>query len=435
MGSPDSTRATPSYLVGVQLAVNAVSDACLLTDGPNCSVAKSDFIHGNHDLRSTLFDTSGRHRTMQTSVDPADVVVGREPSVSAKLGEMASADSCGVALLTSLPFCAMTAVDYGRVVRQVAAGTGKPVLNIPSASLSADWLDGYSDTLAALAGAVQTRRSRPRRGKVAIVGYLMDRAEQDHAANVAELRRLLEGLGLELVSVWPGNVPYAQLARACEAGTILSLPYGRQAARIIAEKTGADLLELGLPFGLGRTEDWVRAVATAFGRERKAEGLISRELDPVLKNLEWVVPQVLLHRRAAICADPYLFEGLARLFEDLGCELVAGAVMGRGGLSDSGFRAAHPGAPAPLQDPSAGAWRRELAAAGNVDFIVQNSRMETPGAPRAAVVELGFPSYAHHALTEEPFLGFGGCLHFVERVVNAILTADRYGSGRSSSNP
>ncbi|MFA6316495.1 MAG: nitrogenase component 1 [Elusimicrobiota bacterium] len=431
MASNDlSQRLNAPYLVGTLLAVNALPDSTILIDGAECSMTKAEFIYGNHDLASTLLDSSGAHlhRLEHSYKDFADLVKDREPDIGAVVERLLARPSCKVLFLSPRPCCRILAVDYERILA-ASSGRTKPVLPLPSDALSGDWLDGYADAMEALASSVDLKGARPKKDKVAVVGYLMDRSEGDHRAGLSELRRLLAALGLDLVSVWLGNAPYARLSDVKDAGTILSLPYGRKAARTLASRTGAKLVELDLPFGLLPTETWLRKVGQACGRPKKAvDALVDAELAPVLKALEWVVPQAMLHKRVALSGDPYLYEGLASLAEDLGWEVAAGALMCLPDKRPKDLADRFPNQPAPLCEPTGAAWNAALAGAGKVDFIVGNSFYMADGCGIPGV-ELGFPSYRHHALTSQPFLGFAGALKFVERVLNTGLRKDLGGYG------
>ncbi|HQP39227.1 MAG TPA: hypothetical protein PLI95_28785, partial [Polyangiaceae bacterium] len=73
-----------------------------------------------------------------------------------------------------------------------------------------------------------------------------------------------------------------------------------------------------------------------------------------------------------------------------------------------------------------------LARARALDLLVTNSfGFLTDG---IATVELGFPSYHTHALTDRPFLGMRGFLGLAERMVNA-LRAFEVRSAQERSRP
>jgi nitrogenase molybdenum-iron protein alpha/beta subunit len=316
--------------------------------------------------------------------------------------------------------CSITGVDYGRIIRSLDGKLAKPAIDLPPDSLIGDWLDGYAQVQTALVrGLLRGVRRRARRGpprRAAIVGYLMDRNEADHLGNLAELRRMLAALGLETVSVWLGGEPAAALARAAEADLVVSLPYGRAAARDLARLTGARLVETELPFGLPKTERFLRDVGKAAGRPKQAEAFLSAELSRVIPRLKWIVPQCCLNRRVAFMGDPYLFEGFCDIAEDLGL-VVEGAIV----RSQSG-PSAHGGArPFPvLYAPRSSSPEVRRLVQAPLDLFVTCWCEQDFHNLRFPVLEFGFPSYRSHALHERPFLGANGMLAFVERMAEKL---------------
>ena len=324
-------------LLGVYLAVNAIPDAYILVDGPDCVLYKSHFIHGRHDLGSTLLRISGRHRVAFTNVCSRGVVKEHDEIIRRHIRTVDGLQESGLVLVTALPMCSITGVDYGRVIRSLAGTLTKPAIDIAPDSLIGDWLDGYGQVLNALVRGLvrdgkRKAKSRQRPPKTAaIVGYFMDRNEADHFGNLAELRRMLTALGLDTVSIWLSGEPAAALPRAAEADLIVSLPYGRAAARGLARATGAQLVETELPFGLPKTERFLRDVGKAAGRAQSAEIFIAAELSRVVPRLKWIIPQYFLNRRTAFMGDPYLLEGFLDIAEDLGLSVAGAIVRGRGG--------------------------------------------------------------------------------------------------------
>lgn len=402
-------------LLGVYLAANAVPDAYVLVDGPDCALYKAHFIHGRHDWNSTLLSVTGRHRVAFTNVCARGVVKEHDDLLIRNIRMLDGLEESGIVLVTALPLCSITGVDYGRIIHGQTGRLKKPAVAIPPGSLAGDWLDGYGQTLCALAGGLELGASRKRPRSAAIVGYLMDRNEADHLANLEEIRRMLKALSLEPISIWLGGEPAASLRRAGEAEWIVSLPYGRRAARLIAEKTGARLIEAELPFGLPKTADFLRRLGRAVGRPERAEAFIEREMRRVVPRIEWVLPHLFLNRRVAFVGDPHLLGGFLDVAEDAGMRVAGAVVTGR---------SAHGGARAGLSvlhEPSQGSEEvRRLFEAG-LDLIVSHGLaaggLGWDGVP---LMEFGFPSYSHHAFFDRPFLGYNGFLAFLERMAEHL---------------
>jgi nitrogenase molybdenum-iron protein alpha/beta subunit len=406
------------YLLGVFIAVNAVRDACLVVDAPNCAMVKADLIAGNHDLFSTLLSPDGRHRVVCTMVTPFTPQKNPESRVAAILNSISGAGDFGAVLLTGLPFGWLAGMDYDGIAAAVPPGT--PAAAVPAKSMDLDWLEGYDLALEALARSVRLPK-KPRRAanKVALAGYLLDRNEFDHAANLKELERLLALAGLDLVSVWPSGGAVADLARAAEASLIVSLPYGRRTARTLAGRTGAKLLETGLPMGLGGASSWLAAVRKAAGLKgglppavTEAERTAAAAIAPALR--------VLRNRNILFAGDPHLYSAFSSFAAEL-CMSVPAALLGS---SSRKLGPSARGAETVLFAPSASEAKSALAALPRYrrpDLAVANSFAVTEGfAEGLPFLELGFPSYGHHCLLDEPYLGYAGARVLAARMLNAL---------------
>jgi nitrogenase molybdenum-iron protein alpha/beta subunit len=406
-------------LIGVYLAVNAIPDAYLLADGPDCIYYKAHFIHGRHDWRSSLLQISGRHRVAFTNICAKGVVKDHDDLIARQLLDLDQLPESGLLLATALPMCFVTGVDYGRIIRGLRGRLRKPALDIPPTSLTGDWLDGYSQTLCALAQGLDLKKRRKKPRTAAIVGYLMDRNEADHLANIAELRRMLRALSLEPASIWLGGGKVSELARIDECEWIVSLPYGRKAARIAAGRTGGKLIEAELPFGLNKSSRFLRQVAGPVGRSGDSEAFIERELREVAPRLEWILPHLFLHRKTVFIGDPHLMDGFIDIADDAGMEFCGGIVTARaahGGRRD-GVPILHEPfeSSRPVSDLLSGkdlvvACRACSSHLGNYQAIYKTGGW----------MEFGFPSYGHHVLYEKPFLGHKGVLAFIERMAGYL---------------
>ncbi|HNT96657.1 MAG TPA: nitrogenase component 1 [Elusimicrobiales bacterium] len=421
--APEKFRKTydPPYLLGVYLAVNAVPDAAVMVDGPSCVITKADYIAGNHDLHSTLLSCDGRHRVMCTVTSTMPQPPNPEDKLSALLESAAGSGLYGVVLLTGLPFMRLIGMDYEGIASRVRSGA--PVAVVPPLSLEGDWLDGYAKALDALVSALPVRRVRKRRRSAVIAGYLFDRNERDHSANISGLKRLLAAAGVDLLAVLPGGKEFKSWERAREAELVISMPYGRQAAARLAAMTGARLVETGLPVGIGGTSAWLASVRAAAG--------LKGPLPPVLAELERATRRelapaqaALAHHNIVFAGDPYLYSALRGFALEL-CMRVPAAFIGS--LSRP-LSAPGPAAKLVMFAPEVAEAAEALAALGRYDrphLGVCDSLAITAGLTGGVpAVELGFPSYAHHCLSDEPFMGYEGARSLAGRLLNALQSAE-----------
>jgi len=402
------------YLMGYFLAANAVRDLCAVVDGANCVMQKVELLAGNHDLFCTLLSEDGAHRAVCTMASPLNPHKNPEKKLAALLNSLASSGRFGAAAVTGLPFCRLAGIDYAGVARSVRGKV--PVCGVPAASMEGDWLDGYDATLEALAGALPLGGKKSRL-KAAVAGYFMDRNEYDHRANLKEMRRLLALAGLELVSTWPSGGDCAGLSRAGEAGLVISLPYGRRTARALAARTGARLLETGLPLGIGGTTAWLAAARKAAGLPGPLPAAVLAE-ERAASAAVYPALRGLAARRLLFAGDPHLFEAFSAFAAEL-CADVTIAFL----CSDPRPCAAR--RPAELlfapQPEAAAASRARLKRYERPALAVANSFAVTSGLTGGApFLELGFPSYGHHCLEDDPFLFYSGARRLAARMLNAM---------------
>lgn len=420
MSSDLETRCRYPYLTGVYLALNAIPDAFLVVDGPNCVFFRSAQIQGNHDWWSDLVRSDGLHRVADTDCTTERAAIGDSRLLLSRLQEVARLPGAKVVLLSAMAMVSITGKQYDRILSQLDPRPKVPVLFVPPGSLSGDWLAGYSAVVETLARGLALRRMRRDPRQVGIVGYFWDRNEADHQGNLAEIQRLLAGLGLRLASCWLSGSEVRGLQNIARAQTILSFPYARDAARILARRTGAELLECDLPVGIEATSAWVRQVGCATGRQDRAETFIEKELGRIVPRLQWLLPFALQGRRALLLGDEHLVTALAKVLAEVGVDSTL-----RVHWNDP-----RPGTPGMDRRTIVGPTHRELAEqigrilrTEGVDLALSNSdgllfllRQQTP----PAVIEIGYPSYHTHVLQEAPFMGFRGTLGLVQRLSNSL---------------
>ena len=417
-----TARHVLAFTVGTYLGVNAIRDGFLVVDGPDCAYMRTQYIQGNHDYLACLSSVTGQHKVVNTALEPGQAMGSREEPLVELFVEIASAAEVGCLLTTSMPMASVLGIDYDRLCRQAGRRVNKPIIPIPGKSLSDDWLGGYEQTLDALARHIPLEDIAPGPEKVAVVGLLFDRNEGDCRANVAELESLLCGLGLEPVSIWLDGRNFENLGKIAEAGTIISLPYGRRAAKTLAKRIGAQLIETELPFGLPASERWVRQIAAACGRQELGETLIETCLARTVPSLEWVVPAVFAKRRFAYIGDPHLLPGFVETVD------LFGGTLGFALVTNFSHHLTESGPVGNIKnlmvEPRTDSMVRFLSAhlgPNRLDCVVTNSTCVDAMSPTDhAIVEFGFPSYNVHALYRRPYLGFEGALAFADTLANQM---------------
>jgi len=407
------------FLHGVYLAVNAIRDFYLLVDAPNCSGFKSEQIFGTHDLNSTLLDVEGRHRIVNTGSHVANIADGNHDGFIGAYRKYAEAEFVKVVGYTSFPMAAIIGTPYDLLVEEADERGAKPSIPIPGRSLALDWEGGYMDTLKWIARKIELPNLQPDKNKVALIGYFMDRNEEDHRANLSELKRLIEdGLGLELTVTWLSGTGWDELARVAECNTIVSLPGSRPASRRLMRRVGANLVEVDLPFGFEATNRFLRQIAAATGREEQAEAFIAAEAKALLPKIKWLALKRFLGSRWTYAGHPLYIPGFAELADLVGAHLVSAVA----------WTSCDPELEMPeLRRPTVVHYDMDtmtysehlVAAKRDLDLIIASA--EHAPVPRwPCFLEFGFPSWGHHALFDEPFIGYRGTACLLGRIADRL---------------
>lgn len=423
----------PSFLEGVYIGLNAVPDSRLILDAPVGCNFKSERVGMNHDFYSTLFHPLGLHRVITTVEHPQQLVSGTLDTLREKAARIMELSRPSVLFISEVTALWLEGNEVEVIARDLTEDLGIPVVYVKPDILEGDFLDGYETLLSRLAEVLPLEPSDawPEPGVVGIVGYMPDRMEADHRANVAVLRDLVRAAGLEPGPVLLDGSDVDGLAEVARASILLELPLSGGCAGALAARTGARVIPMGLPVGLDGTSKWLNDLAEAAGSPEEADRYARTRLGELVPTLDRVREMYLQDRNLAIAAPPDLLPGLLALVDDLGmeCSLVAARcrdprrivpvrdVMDKLG-NDTEI----------LVDYTRSRFRQALKKAHDEKpvTLVIGSTSEAMAAREvgAGLLEVGYPSYMTHALTSRPLLGFDGTARLVEELVNAVLRQD-----------
>ena len=412
-----------TYLNGVYLAMNAIKDSYLLLDGPSCAYNKLHSIAKTHDLFSDLIRQNSTHRICCTRVRANQSIVNdRSDEISRLLLRISKEKDCSAVFTCSMPMATITGIQYDLIVNETQNKTKIPLIEIPSKSLQGDWLDGYEETLISIARKINFKENLKKTNNVAIVGYMFDRNEGDHLGNLKELQRIISGLSLNLVSVWLNGGSFCELQNIEKAQTIISLPYGRRAAREIAKKTKSDLIELDLPFGIKNTKDWISAIAKKLNRAKEAKVLIEKEIQEIAPIVNLIAPDYFMGKTFSFYGDPYLTHAITNSLMELGGKIDHAIIFGTPNSNKNLTFYNTPSFQIFYEPIYGDAFNIDTS---KTDLLIGNSYifnlLQTKNNQKP-YLELGYPSFYYHCLITSPFLGFKGYINFLNRIVNNLNT-------------
>jgi len=439
MSERGALRQNLPYLHGVYVAAAAISDARLVVDGPFCVVQKAE-MHAAHDPGSTLLVADGPGRLVPTDLQAKgpgvlNALRDREGPLVTLLAEVAALPATGVVLLAAMDIQEAAAAPLERYRRVATERGGAPIVLVDPRSLDGDWLDGFARSLDRLAERLPLPPAAPEPASVALVGNFMDRRAGDQHGNLAELGRLLEGIGVTTASTWLDGGPTASLQQAHRASAVVSLPYARAAARRLASRLGVPCVDAELPLGVAATCRFLRTVADVTGRAAAADAFLAREVDALVADVRPLAFRFLSGKTALLNADPHAGAALAELLAELGVEVVGLTVTASPELLDPAvLERLAPLAPRyePPLGPRSAAGQRDDAEA-DADVLIASTLF--PHDPRRATwLPFGYPNYLRHPTTLRPFLGFQGVRTWVDDLVEACLRADLRRRGRDEED-
>lgn len=321
-----------------------------------------------------------------------------------------------------------------------------PAILISGAGFKGDSLWGYDATLESLFQSY-ARSGLERRDR--LVNLLGVPPAQDvwWHGNLVELRRLLEGIGLEVNSLFLPEDSLEGIARsgAARASIVVSPTHGVAGARALQASHGTPFLSTDLPIGAGATGDFLRRVQAELGLDRDAvERFIAaeeRRYHHVFHRLADAYADIDLQRYAVIVGGIEYAVALARFTsEELGWlpelvvvtdqveEAARPELLSRFGFLDGAagkvvFETDASRIPQHLSErwpaPDGARYRRALSPA-----FVLGSRLDREFADRigAGHLSISYP-VSNRVVLDRGYAGYRGALSLVEDVFSVILAA------------
>lgn len=418
----DPTQQACMYF-GSWVAAYGLSDALGIVHGPSgCR---------SHVLRTFMnIDKVGnRLRFVISSVGQDEVIFGGRQVLLETIKSVYEKQS--PKLIAIITTCASEIInDNVQAVIEEAKKTGiaSHMVYFPSPGFKGDDFDGFDNSLRVLAeDLVSANPAKTIAPTVNYIGHRFNSYEYGSTGAVAEIQRVLKGIGVSVHSVWTSGQTHEAIETSAGADLNITTPLlGKSACQVLKERFGTPFLELLPPYGLEGTARFLRMVADHFGSLKLAEQFIENELRDAANRITCVAEE-LSGKRAAIFANPLDAMGYANLAMELGLEpVLIGITRPIDPFTDDYLRTLFQNSRGPKLQPTIGYLLHhkipQLLTETEVEVVLGSSH-ETYIADALGIpaVNVAWPIFNETMITERFYLGFKGAVLLAEAVANLIL--------------
>jgi light-independent protochlorophyllide reductase B subunit len=425
----------PDSLAGIVAAFEGISDAYTMLNCPiGCKfpLGYTSSLLASHvpPAVSNSFDDFyfGQSRLPCTYADEQDFVYGTEEKITRAIQLI---DSKGYSLIGVINHSgtALIGDDLCRIIQ--ASAVKAQTMVVDSSGFTGSYADGFKTGAIKILERLAEKQQEPFLRSVNIVGPTV--FHYNWKNDVAELKRMLEAMGIKVVSVICAGETVANLKLAGKAALNLVVyeEYGDSIARFLEKEYGTPSLGLDLysPFGLASSEAWFGAVADFFHLSHESINSESKAVRvkcyPALSRGAYV-SNTLRGAPFGIFGDSsQVFPLLTFLYEYLGMYPAIVGLKEIGPKNHDALKkyvAAHSLDTTVLINPDQyeiidcfNEREPALVFGSSIEEHLSMMSEEAPG-----FVPVSFPNYEKTLLTMRPLVGFNGVLTLVEDIISSL---------------
>ena len=258
----------PDSLTGVIFACEGIEGATVLLNGPTGCKYYHSAISDSQTFRQLEFDPLnfpmtwyfGQPRVPCTYLDNADYVYGSEAKLTDALEYFGKASGIGLLCIVNSPGAALIGDDLEGIAARHLGNV--PYLTIETPGFSEGYCAGHERAARALIEKLAGDAPAVRARRVNVLGLSL--YQRHYTGDVAELRRMLESMGLEVGCMLCAGCTLEEMRALPSASLniVVGSELGLDTARFLEERFGTPYYVCNpLPIGFDATERMARDVA------------------------------------------------------------------------------------------------------------------------------------------------------------------------------
>ena len=420
-------RIRPDGFTGALMAIEGIHDARALLHGPGgCRIYHSVMSRniyprmekdGTSDYNLPYF--FGQPRIPCTYLDENDFINGARDKVSDALSVISGKEDGLIAIVDS-PGAALIGDDHRSAISEL--GLSDRVLPLDESLISLPLSTGYDRTLISVLDWISPRMDAPRPGTVNLLG--MSILDKDWKNGVREIKRSIELLGLEVISIPGAGCTLAELKDSVNASVniVVCPEFGIEMAKYYEERYGTPYIisPSGTPVGLDSIETWIKTVADVTSKDpssalKRISGY-REELFHILMGSRFKSTR-LRGAPFSICGDASIVFPLTKWLYDY-LSMMPLAVF----IDAGSYRPSEEGLKDFLKSIDAiDTFGKEPISGSEYVFADGNTAKmaEMSGVCRAGI-DIGLPSIDHSNVLPRPILGAKGAMYIIDEIIGSI---------------
>ncbi len=319
-----------SMMVGAFRAVDGIKDAYPFFNSPLGCPFHMLIMWSRHKRDTMMYS--------HAMIVEEDVIMGYNDKLEGALNKVVDSlpDSTKAIAVISSDAAEIILPDIERISNKIMQERGGKIRVIPirAAGIKGNHIDGFNLAMSMFLENYFKKSKDTIPMSVNLLGVVQD--EVTHSGDVTEVERLLNAIGISVISTMflKSSTEDIRNAGKAAANIVLNEEYGLQGAKYLEEEFGMPYICESPPFGYEGTRDWLLKVSEHFGLGEQASDFIEgeeRRVYPLIVQGD----QYFAGTKVAVYADPTTAVGITRLVTELGMKPIITGFSVKSDLSAS----------------------------------------------------------------------------------------------------